>query len=57
MLNDNTRQWTPAIDWSRRSWKRGWNAALSQLAEAEARLETQQQSQTSLSEEERSRRA
>jgi hypothetical protein len=32
-----------------------WNTALSQLAEAEARLETQQQSQTLLSEEERSR--
>jgi hypothetical protein len=32
-----------------------WNTALSRLAEAEARLETQQQSQTSLGEEERSR--
>jgi DNA invertase Pin-like site-specific DNA recombinase len=32
-----------------------WNTALSQLGEAEARLETQQQSQASLSEEERSR--
>ena len=32
-----------------------WNTALSRLAEAEARLETQQQSQTSLGEEERGR--